>query len=144
MKRSCKYNYGGNKFKMKSICKKIVLILLVTIMFLPNIDAKTFSKKVCKQYAYDLVIQKYHWSIRDYNDLVKLWNKESGWNAKAYNKRTNSCGIAQASPCSKMKKYGKDYRTNCKVQIKWGLNYIKKKYKTPTKAWKSFKKKGWY
>ena len=63
---------------MKSICKKIVLILLVTIMFLPNIDAKTFSKKVCKQYAYDLVIQKYHWSIRDYNDLVKLWNKESG------------------------------------------------------------------
>ena len=43
-----------------------------------------------------------------------------------------------------MKKYGKDYRTNCKVQIKWGLNYIKKRYKTPTKAWKSFKKKGWY
>ena len=77
-------------------------------------------------------------------NLVKLWNRESHWNAKAYNKRSGACGIAQAHPCSKMKKYGKDYRTNCKVQINWGLNYIKKRYKNPTKAWNSVLKRGWY
>ena len=91
-----------------------------------------------------MVIKKYHWTIKDYNDLVKLWNKESGWNAKARNRYSGACGIPQAYPCSKMKKYGKDYRTNCKTQIKWGLNYIKKRYKTPSKAWKHFKKKHWY
>ena len=123
--------------------KKMVLILLVTIMFLPSIDAKTYSKKTCKQYAYQQVIKK-GWTLKDYNNLVKLWNRESGWNAKSYNKRSRSCGIPQATPCSKMKKYGKDYKTNCKVQIKWGLNYIKKRYKNPTKAWKHFKKTRWY
>ena len=128
---------------MKSI-NKIIVTLFVIIMFLPSIDAKTYSKKECKQYAYDLVISKYHWSLKDYNSLVKLWNRESHWNVKSYNRRTNSCGIPQASPCSKMKKYGKDYRTNCKVQIKWGLKYIKRRYKTPTKAWKHFKKTRWY
>lgn len=124
--------------------KKIIVALFVIILFLPNLEAKTYSKKECKQYAYNLVINKYHWSLKDYNDLVKLWNYESHWNAKLYNKRSGACGIAQAKPCSKMKKYGKDYKTNCKVQIKWGLNYIKKKYKTPTKAWKHVKKTGWY
>ena len=128
---------------MKQIAK-IMVVLLLAIIFIPNIEAKSFSKKVCKQYAHDLVIKKYHWSLKDYNNLVKLWNYESHWNAKAYNKRTGACGIPQAHPCSKMKKYGKDYRTNCKVQIKWGLNYIKKRYKTPTKAWNHGKKKGWY
>lgn len=110
----------------------------------PTLQAKTYSKAQCKSYAHDLVIKKYHWSIKDYNDLVKLWNKESGWNAKARNRYSGACGIPQAYPCSKMKKYGKDYKTNCKVQIKWGLNYIKKRYKTPSKAWKHFKKKHWY
>ena len=129
---------------MKNICKKIITIIIVTIIFLPNIEAKTYSKKECKQYAYKLVVEKYHWSKKDYNNLVKLWNRESHWNTKSYNKRTGSCGIAQATPCSKMKKYGKDYKTNCKVQIKWGLNYIKRRYKTPTKAWKHFKKTRWY
>ena len=128
---------------MKSI-SKIIVIIFAIIMYLPNLEAKTYSKKECKQYAYNLVINKYHWSLKDYNNLVKLWNRESHWNAKAYNKRTGSCGIPQATPCSKMKKYGKDYKTNCKVQIKWGLNYIKKRYKTPTKAWNHFKKTRWY
>lgn len=124
--------------------KKVLIGILVILLLATNVQAKAYSKKVCKQYAHDLVIKKYHWSIRDYNDLVKLWNKESHWNAKARNRYSGACGIPQAYPCSKMKKYGKDYKTNCKVQIKWGLNYIKKRYKTPTSAWKHFKKKHWY
>lgn len=122
--------------------KKFLLIILILILPL-NINAKTYTKKQCKEYAYKEVLKR-GWSIKDYNNLVKLWNKESNWNAKARNKRSGACGIPQALPCKKMKKYGKDYKTNCKVQIKWGLNYIKKRYKTPTKAWKHFKKKHWY
>ena len=124
--------------------KKILVIFIAIMMVMSGVEAKTYKKSTCKQYAYDLVIKKYHWTIQDYNNLVKLWQKESGWNAKAYNKRSNSCGIAQAHPCSKMKKYGKDYKTNCKVQIRWGLDYIKRRYKTPTKAWNAFRRKGWY
>ena len=129
---------------MKQTIKKIIVVLFTIMMLVPCVEAKTYSNKECKQYAHDLVIKKYHWSLKDYDNLVKLWNYESHWNAKAVNKRTGACGIPQAHPCSKMKKYGKDYKTNCKVQIKWGLNYIKNRYKTPTKAWKHVKKTGWY
>ena len=130
--------------RVLNFAKKSVLVLFATFMLLPGVEAKTYSKKECKKYAYNLVIKKYHWSVNDYNNLVKLWNRESGWNAKAYNRRSGSCGIAQATPCSKMKKYGKDYKTNCKVQINWGLAYIKRRYKTPTKAWKHFQTTRWY
>lgn len=123
--------------------KKYLLLTLLILVSIVNVEAKTFTKKQCKAYAYELTLKKYHWSIGDYNNLVSLWNKESGWNYKAKSK-SGACGIPQAKPCSKMKKYGKDYKTNCKTQIKWGLNYIKKRYKTPTKAWKHFKKKRWY
>lgn len=121
--------------------KKILIIMLLLLTPL-TAEAKTYSKKVCKQYAYEQVIKR-GWTISDYNDLVKLWQKESGWRAKAKSK-SSACGIPQAKPCSKMKKYGKDYKTNCKVQIKWGLDYIKNRYKTPVKAWKHFKKRKWY
>ena len=122
---------------------KKILLIAIMLVSIQDVQAKTYTKKQCKQYAYQQVLKK-GWSINDYNNLVKLWQKESGWNAKARNKRSGACGIPQAKPCSKMKKYGKDYKTNCKVQINWGLNYIKKRYKTPTSAWKHFKKKHWY
>lgn len=126
---------------MKKITKGVLIIILL-LMFVP-VQAKTYSKKECKKYAEQQVLKK-GWTLKDYKNLEKLWQKESGWNAKARNKYSGACGIPQANPCKKMKKYGKDYKTNCKVQIKWGLQYIKKRYKTPTKAWKHFKKKHWY
>jgi hypothetical protein len=129
---------------MKRAFKRLIAALFICLMFLPSVEAKSYSKNKCKKYAYNLVVNKYHWSKTEYDYLVKVWNRESGWNAKAYNKRSGACGIPQAKPCSKMKKYGKDYRRNCKVQIQWGLNYIKKRYKTPSKAWAHIKKTGWY
>ena len=122
--------------------KKIFLVVLV-ILFIPVATAKTYTKTQCKSYAYKQII-KNGWSKSDYNNLVKLWNKESNWNYKAKNKYTGACGIPQAMPCKKMGSAGKDYKTNCKTQIKWGLQYIKNRYKTPTKAWQHFTKKHWY
>lgn len=123
--------------------KKILLVLLI-ILSITNVQAKAYTKKECKQYAHNLVIKKYHWKESDYKNLVKLWKKESGWNAKARNKRSGSCGIPQSTPCSKMRSEGKDYKTNCKTQIRWGIKYIKRRYKNPTKAWKFWKKHHWY
>lgn len=123
--------------------KRIIITLFVIILFVPCLEAKTYSKKECKKYAYTQVLKK-GWTFTDYKYLVKIWNRESSWNAKAYNKRSGACGIPQAKPCSKMRSFGKDYKTNCKVQINWGLSYIKKKYKTPTKAYAHVKKTGWY
>jgi len=122
--------------------KKVLLGVLVLLLAI-NVQAKTYTKKECKQYAYQQVIKK-GWTLKDYNNLVKLWNKESGWRATARNKRTGSCGIPQSLPCSKMRSEGKDYKTNCKTQIRWGIKYIKRRYKNPTSAWKHWKKKHWY
>jgi len=123
--------------------KKLVLVVLVLLIYTPMVNAKTYTKTQCKNYAYKQVI-KNGWTRSDYNNLVKLWNKESGWNSRAYNKSSGACGIAQALPCKKMRSYGKDYKTNCKTQIRWGLDYIKKRYKTPTRAWNHWKTKHWY
>lgn len=100
---------------------------------------KKQDKNVYKEYAKNLVLNTYGWSQEDYDNLVKLWNKESNWNMYATNK---SCyGIPQACPGSKM---GNGYKTDYTVQIKWGLKYIKNRYGNPTNAWKHSQKKGWY
>lgn len=99
------------------------------------------DKEAYKKYAYELVISN-GWSEEDYNSLVKLWNRESGWSIYARNK--TCLGIPQSCPGSKMKKFGGDYKTNYKTQIKWGLNYIKSRYGSPSNAWKHSQSKGWY
>lgn len=122
--------------KLRYLGVMVILLLIAT-------PVSAYTKTQCKAYAYKQVIKR-GWTKTDYNNLVKLWNKESNWNAKAYNKSSGACGIAQALPCKKMKSYGKDYKTNCKVQVNWGLDYIKKRYRTPTKAWNHWLKKHWY
>lgn len=124
--------------KAKTIKKKIV---------------KTKKKKVVKKkvnvkkyqdYAHNLVINKYRWSEYDFQCLVKLWNKESGWNPNAHNKSSGAHGIPQSLPASKMRSEGADYYTNGYTQIRWGLKYIKGRYGSPSKAWAHSQRKGWY
>jgi hypothetical protein len=67
--------------------------------------------------------------------LDKLFTKESGWNPKARNKSSGAFGIPQALPGTKMATEGADWETNPVTQIKWGLTYIKNRYKTPCAAW---------
>jgi hypothetical protein len=76
--------------------------------------------------------------------LVKLWTRESQFNHKADNKYSSAFGIPQALPGSKMASAGKDWRTNPKTQIKWGLGYIDGRYETPCEAWEHSERKGWY
>lgn len=76
--------------------------------------------------------------------LVKLWDKESGWNVHADNPSSEAYGIPQANPGSKMASAGPDWRNNATTQIKWGLGYIKSRYDTPCGAWQHSQSAGWY
>lgn len=108
-----------------------------------SVRAKSGDKKVYQDYAHDLVLQ-YGWTENDFEALVKLWQKESGWNPYSKNKYSGAYGIPQALPGSKMASAGSDWATNYKTQIKWGLKYIKNRYGSPSKAWAHFQKKHWY
>lgn len=99
------------------------------------------------------VLRGNKWDKGDWDDLVKLWDKESNWNHKAENKRsstytgktgTGAYGIPQAMPGTKMKSKGADWMTNPSTQVMWGLDYIKDRYGSPTAAWKHSQKFNWY
>ena len=76
--------------------------------------------------------------------LEKLWNKESGWNPLAHNKSSGAHGIPQAVPGDKMASFGPNWYSDATTQIKWGLSYIKGRYKTPCGAWGHSQSTGWY
>lgn len=96
-----------------------------------------------QSYAYEKCMS-YGWSESDFDCLVSLWNRESGWNPSSYNSRSGAYGIPQALPGSKMASAGSDYLTNYKTQINWGLGYIKSRYGTPSAAWSHSQSRGWY
>ena len=104
----------------------------------------TVSKNEYQQYAHDLCINTYGWTENDFTCLVKLWNKESGWNPNAHNSSSGAHGIPQSLPASKMASEGSDYYTNGKTQIRWGLKYIKNRYGSPSAAWSHSQSHNWY
>lgn len=85
---------------------------------------------------------EYGWTGQQWVDLERLWTKESGWRTNAKN---GSCwGIPQSCPGKKMASAGGDWRTNPHTQIRWGLRYIKGRYKTPSNAWAHFRRHNYY
>ncbi|MBB5843834.1 hypothetical protein HD599_002157 [Conyzicola lurida] len=93
--------------------------------------------------AHSMVLSR-GWGESEYNCLVSLWKKESGWNVYAHNKGSGAYGIPQALPGSKMASAGADWATNAATQITWGLGYISGRYGTPCGAWGTSQAKGWY
>ncbi|MFJ9374438.1 phage tail tape measure protein [Streptomyces sp. NPDC101455] len=78
------------------------------------------------------------WSGPQWAALKNLWNGESGWNEKAYNKASGATGIPQSLPGSKMASAGADWKTNPATQIKWGLGYIASRYGNPLNAYSAW------
>jgi hypothetical protein len=76
--------------------------------------------------------------------LVQLWNRESGWRVNAENVSSGAYGIPQALPGSKMASAGPDWQTNAATQIQWGLGYVDGRYGTPCGAWAQETSAGWY
>lgn len=114
---------------------------------------KKATKKIKYNYRYNVgeiqsyihqKIYEYGWTENDYYAIVQIVNRESSFNPYAVNKKSGSCGLFQSYPCSKMAKYGNDYRTNYKVQAAWGMDYIKARYGTPSNAWNFWQSHHWY
>jgi hypothetical protein len=89
------------------------------------------------------------WSIKEWTCLRFIWTKESNFNPKALNKSSGAYGIAQFMP-STWGNYKVTQTEQARLQIKYGLRYIEKRYGStndPTGAcnaeafWRS---KGWY
>ena len=98
-------------------------------------EARAYAQQRCEAFG---------WSDSDFECLVALWNKESGWNVNAHNNASGAHGIPHALPASKMSSAGSDYLTSYQTQVDWGLGYIKSRYGTPTAAWNHSASTGWY
>lgn len=90
------------------------------------------------------MLGSYGWGGDQFSCLVSLWNKESGWNYRAYNASSGAYGIPQALPGSKMGSAGADWQSSAATQIRWGLGYISGRYGTPCGAWSHSQSVGWY
>ena len=101
------------------------------------------SKGDLQKYALSQ-FSNYGWDDSELSPLIKLWNRESGWNPNSHNGYSGAHGIPQALPGSKMASEGSDWATNGETQIRWGLKYIKGRYGSPSNAWSHFCSTGWY
>jgi hypothetical protein len=94
--------------------------------------------------ARQIAASQYGWGAGQFSCLESLWNRESGWNYRAYNAGSGATGIPQALPGSKMASIASDWRTNAVTQIRWGLRYIAGAYGSPCAAWGHSQATNWY
>ena len=100
-----------------------------------------YNRQEVINYTHQEVVRR--WGEEQWEATYKLVMHESGFNPNNVNKKSGACGIFQANPCSKTIKNGyKDYYTNWKTQVIWGLDWITvhKRYGTPKKAWTYWQK----
>ncbi|GAA1785264.1 hypothetical protein [Agromyces lapidis] len=97
-----------------------------------------------KAVAREMASTKYGWGEGEFQCLVQLWQKESGWSYTAYNASSGATGIPQSLPGSKMASAGADWQTNAATQVAWGLDYIARGYGSPCSAWGHSQSVNWY
>jgi len=86
----------------------------------------------------------YGWSSgQQWDALVALWNRESGWNNTAQNPTSTAYGIAQFLDTT-WATVGATKTSNPTLQIVAGLAYIKMRYGNPVAAWNHEEQIGWY
>jgi hypothetical protein len=89
------------------------------------------------------MLAQYGWDASQFSYLNQLWFHESNWQVHAAN-ASGAYGIPQALPGSQMASAGADWQNNPATQIKWGLNYIKGRYGSPSGAWAHEQSSNWY
>lgn len=108
----------------------------------PRVKAAMLFEQRSKAYGggnrglgYAMTLERYNsesvWKC--VNDLVK---HESGWNHTVANyEGSGAYGLGQALPASKMAKYGADYLTNPRTQLRWFFDYVEIRYGGACNAW---------
>jgi hypothetical protein len=89
---------------------------------------------------------KMGWGADQWGALQSLWNGESGWRFNALNASSGAYGIPQSLPASKMASAGADWKSNPATQIRWGLDYIRGRYGSPSAAYSAWQGRSphWY
>lgn len=101
------------------------------------------SPENAKKYAREH-LKDHGWNDLEFIPLENLWTRESSWQWNATNQSSGAYGIPQSLPGSKMASAGQDWKDNAYTQIDWGLDYIAKRYGSPSKAWAHSQQVGWY
>lgn len=84
------------------------------------------------------------WTGPQWDSLKELWRRESNWDHQAENSSSGAYGIPQALPPEKMASAGRDWRTNPRTQIRWGLGYIRGRHGNPVSALAFHDRNNWY
>lgn len=100
------------------------------------------EKAHLKSYAKAL-LAKHGWS-NQWASFDALEMSEAGWNVHATNPQSGAYGLAQALPASKYTSAGKDWKTSGETQLRWMMDYIADRYKSPNAAWSFHQKNNWY
>jgi D-alanyl-D-alanine carboxypeptidase/Transglycosylase SLT domain len=88
-------------------------------------------------------MQSYGWSEQEMAALIPLWQHESGWNPNAQNPTSTAYGIAQFLNGT-WGGTGYEKTADPYKQVLAGLEYIKGRYGSPSKAWEFWQKNNWY
>jgi hypothetical protein len=76
--------------------------------------------------------------------LDVLWERESNWRTQAANPNSTARGIPQAMASLNPETWDPSWMFDPRKQIEWGLDYIAKRYGSPSKALEHHDEKGWY
>jgi len=125
--------------KVKTTKKVVKTTKKTTTKKVSTMNVKYSSKNEIIQYAHNEVLKK--WGAGHWEAFYNIVAHESGWNPNNVNKKSGACGLFQFVPCSKG---GNAYKTDYKVQVQKGIQYIEYRYGTPNKAWAFWQKHHWY
>lgn len=104
-------------------------------------EVNVFNQSEVRAYIEQETIKAF--GYEEWEAMDSLLKGESNYQTYVMNHEgSGACGIFQALPCSKLGTQGLDLEN----QVAWGLNYVKSRYGTPSKAlafWKA-QSPNWY
>ena len=86
-------------------------------------QARAIARKMIASYK--------DWGDGDYDALVWLWNKESGWQWNATNPSSGAYGIPQALPASKLASAGDDWKDDGRHPDQMGIALHRRTVRQP-------------